>query len=121
VIPLVGSIAEIAPSGVFTFTGPTAPLSLNAQTRVIGSGSAVLGVSSGEGAVDMTWCSQQAGGGILEFSTYLTFDITTQRIPYAVSASTTLNPGSYTVGLCARSGAATVDRNDWVSAWVLLA
>jgi hypothetical protein len=109
----------------YTFTGPTASVTITATQRLTGSGFGVMGLTSGgPQLVDLGMCFQLGAGTVTNFigsSHYATVPFPAERRVY--SASATIVPGAagtYTVGMCVRNqhGTIAIDNNDYANGFV---
>ena len=93
--------------GPYVFVGQTTTVTVPSAADVVtGSGSAVLGVSTGTATFDIAICEQAGSAGTItpldgNSSSNETVDATTTSIPYALSAAGAVGAaGTYTVGMC---------------------
>jgi hypothetical protein len=78
-------------------------------------------MTSGSAAILVALCFQSTNQGsspvVLGGDLYV--DVSTTRIPYAVSGSATPGAGTYDVGFCVENfSQSAIDNNDWSVGWV---
>jgi hypothetical protein len=106
----------------FQFLGPTTTVTTNASQSIAASGSAAIGIQTGgPDGIDMGICRQPAGGGTVvplasNSGTFEEVELTTTRLPYAISEAGAPGAGSFNIGMCAEATGATpvdINNNDW--------
>ena len=120
--PLAGSIGVIAAnSATYGFIGQTASITIEANQRLFGGGSAALAATSGTAQFRLGLCFQPGAGALVNFTgNYMEAQADTLRASQSVmAAGPALPAGDYTVGMCVRnSGAVALDDNDFMNAWI---
>lgn len=112
------AIATIAPAANFVFIGSTQVINVRANSRLMGSGSASIGLAT-TSELDLALCSQSGANLPVPFTTFLTFLLGGPRHSVAISMRSNLfnSAQTLTVGMCAKVTTAA-DQNDWASWWV---
>jgi hypothetical protein len=119
-----GSIGSIAATTAWTMVGPTATVTTTSSQRLLGAASAPLGMTTTTPAgFDYGLCYRPSGGGTatnFAGSSYSTGEATSNRTPFAATASIVPGAGTWSVGFCVRNNTVTLDDNDWVNGWVIV-
>lgn len=93
----------------FSFAGPTTTLTTTASQSISASGSAALGLSTGTATIELGICEQPAAGGTIAplagTGNYEIVDLSTTRLPYAISQAASPGAGSFKIGMCVRNNA----------------
>lgn len=112
-----GAAAATLPTGAtFTMIGPASSVTVTASQKVFVSASAGLGGTAAHSGLDLILCYNQGGANTTDpyLGIYGLSDNGASRHTFALSGVLTLPAGTYNVGLCGRTSAATWNSNEYV-------
>lgn len=106
------------------FFGPTRQITITENQKVIGSGSAVFGTTSGTSRIAVSLCYLKQGSDViasLAENNHLIADADSLRRTFALSVSAQLAAGTYSVGYCVNNrGPQTLNNNNYVNGWIIV-
>jgi hypothetical protein len=129
IFPIAGPAGSNVPGySNYVFVGPTVVITTTSSQRLVGSGVAVLGTSSGNPIeFGAGLCFRQSGSGNTPVNfvggNYISANIASAdgKKTFAASASVVPGFGSWDVGYCVKnSGTANLDNNDNVNGWIMV-
>ncbi|HEY0429906.1 MAG TPA: hypothetical protein VGC76_19135 [Pyrinomonadaceae bacterium] len=119
-----GAYEILANNPNWMFVGPNREITVKESQKIVGYGSAVFGTSSGTSQIAVSLCYQKKGdSAVFSFAgdNHLIADADSLRRTFAVSVSTALPAGTYSVGYCVvNRGPQTLDNNNYVNGWIMV-
>jgi hypothetical protein len=115
---------EVFPGDNWQFFGPTRQITVTEKQKIIGSGSAVFGTTSGTSRIAVSLCYLKKGSDMiapLAENNHLIADADSVRRTFALSASAQLAAGTYSVGYCVNNrGPQALNNNNYVNGWIIV-
>jgi hypothetical protein len=114
---------EVFPGTKWQFFGPVRTVTVVEGQKIIATGTAVLGTSSGTTRAAIAICHQVSSNGpIVPFvgDNHLNVEIDAVSRPYAASGTIAPLPGTYAVGYClVNSGREVIGKNNYINGWAM--
>ena len=115
---------EVSPGESWQFFGPTRQITVTEKQKIIGSGSAVFGTTSGTSRIAVSLCYLKKGSEVITSmaeNNHLIADADAARRTFALSVSAQLPAGVYSVGYCVNNrGPQTLNNNNYVNGWIMV-